>query len=108
MPYASRWVTKDVITCVFTGDCAYIDQMVCFSHGNDLLLCESSSGVSRAVNTVHMSAYEAGLLAQKSVSKHLVLLHNYPDTSDVDLLNAARKDFPGRVSLGRRIDCLVV
>jgi ribonuclease BN (tRNA processing enzyme) len=104
--YASRWITKDRKMCVYTGDSTYMEQLVHFSHGNDLLLCDSSRGVSHIADTRHMSAYEAGILAQKSASKHLVLLHNYPGTSESDLRTAASQNFKGTVSLGELADNL--
>ncbi len=63
--------------CYIT-DTSYMDQLIDFAKDSDILLCEStylSDLESEAIERKHMTALQAGILAQKANVKKLILTH---------------------------------
>lgn len=73
---------NDDFKIVYTSDVgtSNFSELVDFCKDSDLLICESSFLRKHYSNsTVHMRAYDAGVLAKGSNSKKLLLTHFWPD-----------------------------
>lgn len=84
----------------YISDTGWIDGLPAFAAGADLLICESSLyDEYRGRIPGHLSAGEAGLLAQMAGARHLVLTH-LPHFGEHDrLLKQARRKFSGTIDM---------
>ncbi len=81
---------------VYTSDIGPTNwqNLVEFSSNSDLLICESSFlRRHNSLSKMHMTAYAAGLLAQSSNSKKLLLTHLWPEEKREDYLSEAQENF---------------
>jgi ribonuclease BN (tRNA processing enzyme) len=83
---------------VYTGDTGWNDSLTGFAEGCDLLLCEASL-FNKFKGRVegHLTAGEAGLIAEKAAVKQLVLCH-FPHYGIIaDLIREAEEVYSGKV-----------
>lgn len=84
------------IKIVYTSDIGNtnIDDIVDFSSGSDLLICESSFIIDHNSNSkTHLTASMAGKIAVLSNCKKLLLTHFWPETDKRLYLKEAREEF---------------
>jgi len=84
----------------FTSDTSYFDALYNFFSGSDMLLCECSFYADMdGTNAGHLNSKQAGILAQKSHVKRLVLTHlpHFGDTNN--LITQAQEFYKGDVIL---------
>ncbi len=88
-------------TLVYTGDTAWQDNLVDFCQNADLLLAEASFlEKNKGANTAeHLSAGDAGRLAQAAHVKKLVLTHFWPADDLMAIREEARTQFSGEIIL---------
>lgn len=97
--YAMR-ISANGKSLIFTADTAYFLDLVGFSKGADLLLCESNyykNMKNVAVN--HMTSQQAGKLANLAQVKSLILTHLPHFGDHQQLLQEAREEFPADIKL---------
>lgn len=95
-------IKKNGKTLVYTGDTEWSDKLVDFSKNADLLICEASlfDGMKEKVKG-HMTAGEAGELAEKANVKKLLLTH-FPHFGIYELLKKqASKNYNGEIILAK-------
>ncbi len=86
---------------VYSGDCGVPDDLLPLIRPQDTFLCEAGFGVVREFAGVHLTAWEAGAVAERGLAERLVLTHVL-DRADTDAtLGAARDAFSGDVSLAQ-------
>ena len=86
---------------VFSGDCSPSLALADLARGADLLVAESSFARTTRESGPHMTAGEAGHLAQAAGVDTLVLSHFYPGTTEADMRAACAREFHGRLILAR-------
>ena len=95
-------IKKNGKTLVYTGDTAWSDKLVEFSQNADLLVCEASlfDGMKGKVEG-HLTAGEAGKLAELSKVKKLLLTH-FPHFGIHELLKKqATNNYNGEIILAK-------
>ena len=82
---------------VYSGDTSPNNQLVEFAKNVDLLLCEAGllERDDKSLRAMHLTAKEAGEIAQKAGAKRLLLTHFLPDTKMEQYMNEARGTFEG-------------
>lgn len=81
---------------VYTSDVGItnFNALIDFCKDADLLICESSFLKRHNSNSkVHLTAYDASILAKKSNSKKLLLTHFWPEEDKNSYLNEAMQNF---------------
>ena len=88
---------------VYSADTAISEELVAFSRGADLLLCEASLTNEDIEYTKvgHLTAGQAGETANRAGVKKLVLTHFWPEYDLEMLKEQARQCFRGPVELAR-------
>ena len=87
-------------TLVYTADTGWNDELVPFASGADLLIAEASlQEPNPAVKEVHMTAEEAGELAERTGARRLVLTHIVPGLDPEVSVKQAKERFRGEVLL---------
>ena len=89
-------IQTNKLSLVYTSDigCSNFDELVEFSKGADLLICESSFLKRHNSNsTVHMTAYDAGVLAKEAQVNRLLLTHFWPEEDKMAYLKEAKTVF---------------
>ncbi|MEX2553154.1 MAG: MBL fold metallo-hydrolase [Actinomycetota bacterium] len=87
-------------TLVYTADTGWNDELVEFARGADVLIAEASlQAPNHVMREVHMTAEEAGDLAERSGAGRLVLTHIVPGLDPQVSLEQARSRFQGEVQL---------
>jgi ribonuclease BN (tRNA processing enzyme) len=92
---------------VYSGDCGAADDLLPLVKGGDVLLCEAGDGVVRDSPGVHLTAGEAGSVAQRAGAARLILTHVHDRAGAGPLITAAGKEFGGPIDLaepGMRVD----
>ena len=102
---AYRIAAKDGAV-VFSGDCSPSLALVDLARGADLLVAEASFVQTTRESGPHMTAGEAGQLAQAAGVDTLVLTHFYPGALEADMRAACAREFNGRLILARDEMCL--
>lgn len=89
------------IRIVYTGDTGWTNRLIPFLRGADLLLCEASIQEVDASKAVagHLTARQAGELAEQAGVKQLVLTHFWPEYNLAVTKQQARETFKGTVDL---------
>ncbi|MCF3942855.1 MBL fold metallo-hydrolase [Oceanobacillus alkalisoli] len=86
-------ITSGNKTIVYTSDTSYTEDLVNFASGADLLITECSlyEGMD-GISSGHMTSKEAGILADKSEAKAVLLTHlpHYGDLNE--LVKSAKKE----------------
>ena len=99
-PCYSMRIEKDGRAWVYISDTGYTDVLVEFARDADLLLCESSLyDEYRGRIPGHMTAGEAGHIANAAGVRHLVLTHLPHFGNHSRLLEQAGKQFGGAIEL---------
>lgn len=94
--FSTKIKTNDS-TIVYTGDMGFETnkEFSNFSQNADLLICESTYVDSdNKVDENHLHAREAGMLADMSNVKTLMLTHFWPEHDRLDYVNEASEVFP--------------
>lgn len=93
--YAFRIEEKDTgKVLVYTADSGFLEKFIPFSKGADLLIADSNFYKGMENHTVHMTAKECGMIANKANVKKLLLSH-LPQTGDWNqLLEQAQESAP--------------
>lgn len=81
---------------VYTSDIGTtnFDQLVEFCQNSSLIICESSFlRKHNSLSKTHMTAYDAGLLANKSKAERLLLTHFWPEEDKRLYLEEAKQNF---------------
>ncbi len=114
-PFTFRFMqTKHPVTCyamrievdghvlVYTGDSAYMEELVDFSKNATILLCESNfySNMNGA-QAGHMTAHEAGVIANKANVQLLILTHLPHYGEHQQLVKEASAVFTREIALAR-------
>lgn len=80
---------------VYSGDTKYFHGLIEFVKGSDLFLCDAGLTDKDWNESVpHLSARQAGEIAENANIKRLLLSHLYPGTNTLQLYNEARDAFP--------------
>lgn len=87
-------------TLVYTSDTGWNDELVEFSRGADVLIAEASlQAPNPAMAQVHLTAAQAGSLAEKAAVGRLVLTHIVPGLDPNVSLEQAATQFHGEILL---------
>lgn len=92
-------VACDGVTLCYTSDSRFGAPALQAAAGADVLLCEATLPAEYAGRAPHMTAEEAGKLAETSGAKRLVLTHLWPTADRDELLAGARRTYSGDVVL---------
>lgn len=87
---------NDDLKIVYTSDVGItnFNSLIDFCKDADLLICESSFLKEYNSNSkVHLTAYDASILAKESNSKKLLLTHFWPEEDKNSYLNEAMQNF---------------
>lgn len=101
---AARWKGPGI---VYSGDCGEPDDLLPLIQPGDVLLCEAGWGVRRDAPGIHLTAGEAGAVAQRSKAARLILTHFHDRAGAEALISAATKEYRGTTVLaepGMRLD----
>ena len=92
--YATK-IEADGKVFVYTGDTAYLESLVDFCKGADLLLCEAGvpPSTNRPNDEYHIQTYQAAEIAKKAKVKKLLLTHFSPDVRPQEYLKETRGIF---------------
>ncbi len=87
-------------TLVYTADTAFKEELIEFSRGADLLLCECNLyGNIEGKAAGHMTSFDAGVLAERAQVKQLILTH-LPHFGNIkQLIQEASQKYSGSISL---------
>jgi ribonuclease BN (tRNA processing enzyme) len=91
---------------VYSGDTDFCENLVAFSRGADLLICEAATPNGYKVKG-HLTPSLAGEIARRAGVKRLVLTHFYPVCDQVDIEKQCRTTYEGPLIIARdlmRID----
>ncbi|WP_273484083.1 MBL fold metallo-hydrolase [Desulforamulus ruminis] len=88
---------------VYSGDTAYNPELIHLARGADLFLCEASGQDKDAdyLKENHLTARQAGQLAQRAGVKTLMITHFYPEYSLSELQQQAEAGFGQAVEVAR-------
>lgn len=89
------------VVAVFSGDCSPSLALADLARGADLLVSEASFTCATAESGPHMTAGEAGHLAESAGVGALILTHFYPGASENVVRDACSREFGGQLILGR-------
>ncbi|MDE2481880.1 MAG: MBL fold metallo-hydrolase [bacterium] len=94
--YAVR-VERDGASVCYSSDTAPCDAVEELAHGCNLFLCEASLGLAQENGEMrgHLSAVEAGQMAQRAGARRLVLTHYGTEFAPGELEDAARSTYRG-------------
>lgn len=86
----------------YSGDTAWTDELVECARDADLFLCEATWGENceGKAPDMHICGVEAGRAARLAGAKHLVLIHIPPWVDAHRVVDAARKEYEGPITLG--------
>lgn len=85
---------------VYTSDCSYEGDVVSFAEGAKLLLCEATLQEKDAHLSIgHLTAKEAGKIAQEAGVRKLILTHIWPTYDENVSLAEAKMVYNGEVEL---------
>lgn len=89
-------IQNDDFKIVYTSDIGItnFDKLINFCMDADLLICESSFlKKHNNISKTHMTAYDAGVLANKAKVKKLLLTHLWPEEDKKSYLEEAKQNF---------------
>jgi len=101
---AARWKGPGI---VYSGDCGVPDDLLPLLQPGDVLLCEAGWGVKRDAPGIHLTAAEAGTVAQRTKAGRLILTHFHDRAGADALISAAGREYRGTTALaepGMRLD----
>jgi ribonuclease BN (tRNA processing enzyme) len=90
-------VERDGASVCYSSDTAPCDRVEDLARGCNLFLCEAALGLSHENGPIrgHMSAVEAGEMAQRAGARRLVLTHYGTEFAPDELVDAARSVYHG-------------
>lgn len=97
LPSVAYRLTNGEESMVFSGDTAFCDGLVQLSKHTDLLILESSFPSAEHKVGDHLTASEAGKIADMADVKNLVLTHFYPICDNYDMQSICAKEFKGNI-----------
>jgi len=97
--FAFRITNREGVSLVYSSDSAFSEALIQFAQGTDLLLCEATFQNQHADRTGsgHMTAAEAGQVAEKVGVKKLVLTHIWPEYDREISVSEATQTYSGPV-----------
>ena len=103
VPNAGLRLTAAGRTLVYTGDAGPSDDLVTLARDVDLLLAEATyPGEVPARHAGQLSsAAQAGQAAARAGASQLMLTHLWPGTDPAAAMTAARRGYPGEISVAR-------
>lgn len=101
-------IAREGAVAVFSGDCSPSLALAHLARRADLLVSEASFICATAESGPHMTAGEAGQLAEAAGVGTLVLTHFYPGASESAVRSACANEFDGQLILGRDELCVEV
>ncbi len=106
--FAIRITEKDK-TIIYTADTGWFDGLVDFSRYSDLLICEASLyNTNKNMVEGHLTAGEAGKLANMAKVERLVLTH-LPHFGDINqLIEEAKAEFNGPVEIASELKMIEI
>lgn len=87
---------SDEGSLVFSGDVADPDRLIELCDDADVLICECSFPEGEGVSD-HLTAGQAGRLAQAASVRRLILTHLYPPAIEADVVSQAKAHYDGPV-----------
>ncbi len=78
---------------VYTSDTGYNNEIIRFSEGADVLICESTFLKHQHNNANHLCAYQSGLIAKKANVDTLFLTHFWPEIDKQIYVDEAKEAF---------------
>lgn len=93
--YMVKLQNKD-FKIVYTSDIGTtnLNELINFCKDSDLIICESSLLKKYNINSkTHMTSFEAGIIANKSNAKKLLLTHFWPEEDKMLYLKEAKQNF---------------
>ncbi|MEP7361238.1 MAG: MBL fold metallo-hydrolase [Chloroflexota bacterium] len=78
---------------VYSGDCGDPDDLLPLVQPRDILLCEAGFGIVRDAPGIHLTAGEAGSVAQRTQAARLILTHFHDRSGTEPLIDAANKEY---------------
>ncbi|NTW05420.1 MAG: MBL fold metallo-hydrolase [Peptococcaceae bacterium] len=88
---------------VFSGDTAPMEELALFAHRADIFMCEAS-GLDKDEEKMkgnHMTARQAGILAEKAKAKQLIITHFWPEYNQELLKQQAEEGYGQPVELAQ-------
>lgn len=85
---------------VYSGDTDYCEEIIELAKNSDLFILECSFPEKYRVHG-HLTPRLAGKIASESGCRHLVLTHLYPICDRYNILSECRKEYKGKLTLGR-------
>lgn len=103
VPNAGLRLTAAGRTLAYTGDAGPSDDLVTLARGTDLLLAEATypEQVPPRYAGRLSSATQAGQAAARAGARQLMLTHLWPGTDPAAAVTAARRSYPGEISVAR-------
>lgn len=92
---------------VYSGDTSFCDGIVQISKKSDLLILEASFPSIKHHTGNHLTAGQAGKVAQIAGAKNLVLVHFYPICNDFDMKLLCSKEYGGNIIISEDLMELV-
>ncbi len=92
-------------TMCYTSDSAPGDRVNAAAQGATLLLAEATLPQQYAGRAPHLTAREAGELANQATAGRLVLTHVWPTNDRAEMESEASSAFSGPVDIARELDC---
>ena len=92
-------IEADGVVLAYTGDTGPCDEVVELARDADVFLAEATYQDSSNLMPFHLSARQAGEIAQRAETRRLVLTHLTPDLDPVISLREAADAFDGVVDL---------
>jgi len=92
-------VVVDEKKLVYTSDCAYDNSLLELAKGAEVFLCEAT--LQKPIFPGHLTAAQAGKIAQKAGVKRLVLTHIWPSFDPEISKKEAKEVFDGEVIIAK-------
>lgn len=106
-PSLSYRINSEGRSVTVSGDTDYSEELVHLAAATDLLVCECSMPDHMKIRG-HLTPTEAGLIAERSGARMLLLTHFYPPCDQVDTVGAASAVYSGPVIKAHDLMTLVV
>jgi ribonuclease BN (tRNA processing enzyme) len=87
------------VALAYTGDTGPCDAVVELAQDADLFLCEATYQNASRLYPFHLSASQAGEVASKGATRHLVLTHLTPDLDHLVSIREAAETFDGPIDI---------
>jgi ribonuclease BN (tRNA processing enzyme) len=94
-PAISYRIEENGASVTISGDTDFNPELQLLAQGTDILICEASFP-DELKHAGHLTAGEAGMIADAAQAKKLVLTHLYPP-AEADIVSQARKHYSGEV-----------